>query len=134
MTNAVLIPVSVGELIDKITILEIKIDHITDALKLPNIATELNLLQKIRNDLGIDSGVGSLEIAQAERALKQVNQKIWDAEDEIRSLDRNGDFGEAFVAVARSIYRLNDARASVKKDINLASGSKIVEEKGYEPY
>ena len=69
-----------------------------------------------------------------ERELKAVNQRIWDAEDEIRAFERTKDFGEAFIAVARSIYKLNDARASAKRGINLLSGSEILEEKGYEPY
>lgn len=134
MTTAVSVPVSVGELIDKITILEIKLEHISDPEKLKNIGAELQLLRAVRRDLGVDSGPAADQIARSERNLKAVNQQIWDAEDEIRGLDRVKDFGEAFVAVARSIYRLNDARAAAKKDINLASGSAIVEEKGYEPY
>lgn len=134
MTTAVSVPVSVGELIDKITILEIKLEHISDPEKLKNIGAELQLLRAVRWDLGVDSGPAADQIARSERNLKAVNQQIWDAEDEIRGLDRVKDFGEAFVAVARSIYRLNDARAAAKKDINLASGSAIVEEKGYEPY
>lgn len=134
MTTAVSVPVSVGELIDKITILEIKLEHISDPEKLRNIGAELQLLRAVRRDLGVDSGPAADQIARSERNLKAVNQQIWDAEDEIRGLDRVKDFGEAFVAVARSIYRLNDARAAAKRDINLASGSAIVEEKGYEPY
>ena len=134
MTTAVSVPVSVGELIDKITILEIKLEHIADPEKLKNIGTELQLLRAVRRVLGVDSGPAAGRIARSERSLKSVNQQIWDAEDAIRGLDRAKDFGEAFVAVARSIYRLNDARAAAKREINLASGSAIVEEKGYEPY
>jgi hypothetical protein len=134
MTTTVSVPVSVGELIDKITILEIKLEHIADPEKLKNIGAELQLLRAVRRDLGVDSGPAADQIACSERSLKSVNQQIWDAEDEIRGLDRAKDFGEAFVAVARSIYRLNDARAAAKREINLAIGSAIVEEKGYEPY
>lgn len=134
MTTAVYVPVSVGELIDKITILEIKLEHIADPEKLNNIRTELQVLRTVRRDLGVDSGPAADRIAGSEQGLRSVNQQIWDAEDEIRGLDRAKDFGEAFVTVARSIYRLNDVRAAAKRAINLASGSAIVEEKGYEPY
>ncbi len=134
MTTAVTIPVSTGELIDKITILEIKQEQLADPEKLKNILVELRLLSEVRLALGIDVKPKAAEIAFLERELKAVNQRIWDAEDEIRAFERAKDFGDAFVAVARSIYQLNDARASAKKDINLLSGSEIVEEKGYEPY
>lgn len=134
MTTAVTIPVSTGELIDKITILEIKQEQLADPEKLKNILVELRLLSEVRLALGIDVKPKAAEIAVLERELKAVNQRIWDAEDKIRAFERAKDFGDAFVAVARSIYQLNDLRASAKKDVNLLSGSEIVEEKGYEPY
>ncbi len=134
MITAVTIPVSVGELIDKITILEIKQEQLADLKKLENVLVEQTLLNEVRQTLGIDGQPKAAEIAMLERELKAVNQRIWDAEDEIRAFERTKDFGEAFIAVARSIYQLNDARASAKRDINLLSGSEIVEEKGYEPY
>jgi len=134
MTDTVAVPVSVGELVDKITILQIKNEMIADEAKLSNIRNELRILDAIRSELGIDSGESGPAIAAAEATLKAVNRELWDAEDRIRDFDRNGDFGVEFVKVARSIYRLNDRRAEAKREINRASGSAIVEEKGYQPY
>lgn len=134
MSDTILVPVSAGELIDKITILNIKQEHIADAAKLANIRHELAELEKVRSALKDGAGAAYGEIPTLEEELKSVNLKLWNAEDEIRDLERNGDFGGAFVAVARSIYRLNDSRASAKRKINLALGSAIVEEKGYAQY
>jgi hypothetical protein len=125
------IPVSVGELLDKITILQIKTENITDEKKLTNIGNELRLLLEKKNDMGLGHRA---DLNAVEARLKDVNSAIWNAEDAIRDLERQGDFGADFVAIARSIYRLNDARAQAKREINELSGSLIVEEKGYNPY
>jgi hypothetical protein len=134
MTDTILVPVSAGELIDKITILNIKQEHIADAAKLTNIRHELVELEKVRAAMKGVAGAAYEQIPALEDELKNVNLKLWNAEDEIRDLERGGDIGDAFVAVARSIYRLNDGRALAKRKINLALGSAIVEEKGYAQY
>jgi hypothetical protein len=131
VSNDILVPISIAELIDKITILEIKMDNISDKAKLSNINNELNRLKKIAGSLPISN---DNKISSLQGRLKAVNKDIWDAEDKIRDLDRKRDFGQTYVDVARSIYRLNDARADAKKEINILSGSDIIEEKGYSPY
>jgi len=124
----ILVPTSPGELIDKITILRIKSERIADAAKLANVRAELAALQRVaathlpeRADLG--------EMA---RELYLVNVALWEIEDDIRGCERAGDFGDRFVALARSVYRTNDRRAAVKKQINLALGSALLEEKSYD--
>lgn len=134
MTDTILVPVSAGELIDKITILNIKQAHIVDDAKLANIRYELTELEKVRALLIDSAGDAYKQVPALEQELSAVNLKLWNAEDAIRDLERDGDFGSAFVDVARSIYRLNDGRASAKRKINLALGSPIVEEKGYAQY
>ena len=118
------VPVSIGEHIDKITILEIKAEHITDSGKLNNVRKELELLLTLDRE-GI---VGSEEYYK----LHEVNQSLWDVEDEIRVKDRENDFGVRFVELAREVYRLNDERSQIKKDINLKYGSDLIEEKSYD--
>jgi hypothetical protein len=130
MIQGVLTPIAVGELIDKITILEIKSERLTDTAKLRNVQSELGLLVAHRQ--AVLGDVGML-FALAAR-LKEVNGRIWDLEDAIRNCERNGDFGEAFVATARAIYRRNDERAALKREINEISGSNIIEEKSYAKY
>jgi hypothetical protein len=126
----ILIPVAPGELIDKITILEIKAERMSDPEKLANVAVELDLLNQVCEDsLGEDA-----ELAALAAALKEVNGRIWDLEDVIRDCERRKDFGEVFLDTARKIYRTNDERAAIKKHINLALGSAIVEEKSYSEY
>jgi hypothetical protein len=120
--EAILVPISVGELMDKITILEIKSERITNQSQLDNIACELGALRAVR--IG---GIAMLENLSAE--LKRVNAKLWDVEDAIRECDTRGDFGEAFIALARAVYRLNDERSRIRKAINVASGSRLREEK-----
>jgi hypothetical protein len=130
MKSEIEIPVSLGELLDKISILEIKSEKIANEDKLENIRHELRLLLQKFDETGLSGD----QISNLRNDLKKTNLEIWNAEDVIRDLDRNKDFGENFIATARSIYRLNDARASVKKEINILLGSKIVEEKGYSAY
>jgi Family of unknown function (DUF6165) len=125
----ILVPISVGELMDKITILEIKSERIKNPIQLENIVHELEALRAVR--LG-DIDCTMLNKLSAE--LKRVNAKLWDIEDAIRDCDARGDFGNAFVELARAIYRLNDERSRLKKAINLASGSRLVEEKSYRSF
>ncbi len=123
------VPVSWGELIDKITILEIKSERITDAAKLDNVRKELRLL---RGRLGTSADYHELPRLAAD--LKDVNARLWDIEDEIRACENGGDFGDRFVTLARSVYITNDRRAELKREINVALGSNLVEEKSYQAY
>jgi hypothetical protein len=126
----ILVPVSPGELLDKITILRIKSARMHDAGKLANVRHELALLEGTWR-----TGVDARESVRAdELELEAVNERLWVIEDDIRACEAAGDFGSRFVALARSVYVENDARAAIKKRINLALGSKIVEEKSYQPY
>jgi hypothetical protein len=113
------IEVSKGELIDKITILEIKVDRVKDGEKLKNIRHELDVLQKYEFE------------TSHKQALKDVNNTLWDLEDGIRNLEKVSDFGADFIDKARNIYKFNDERARIKKIINMEQGSDIVEEKSY---
>ncbi len=125
---ALLAPISAGELIDKITILRIKAQRIAPEKRV-NVRHELDLLEGLaaRELAGID-----LDALTAE--LTAINGELWDIEDGKRDCERRGDFGPAFVALARSVYIENDRRAAVKRRINDAAGSEIVEEKSYVPY
>jgi len=125
----VLVPISVGELIDKIVILEIKSERIKNANQLANIANELGALRAVR--LG-DVDRARLDALSAE--LKRVNANLWDVEDSIRECDARGDFGDNFIELARAVYRCNDERARLKKAINVESGSRLVEEKSYKSF
>ena len=128
MTTDILVPISPGELIDKITILRIKVARITDPSKLANVKMELEALERVWQECG-------LPITQVEaRGLQDVNTRLWDIEDRIRDEERAQTFGGEFIALARSVYVENDERAALKKRINLALGSRIVEEKSYQPY
>lgn len=124
------VPLAPGELVDKITILEIKTERITDAAKLDNIHRELDLLRVVHDQ----HQVGTEETIRLGKSLKKVNEALWDLEDKIRDFERVNDFGAGFVEVARKIYRTNDERANLKRDINLHLGSQIVEEKSYADY
>lgn len=125
----VMAPVSPGELLDKITILEIKSERIADPVKNANVRIELDLLNGIwTND------VPQVDVNEERQALKAVNEKLWDIEDDIRDEERDKQFGERFVALARSVYFTNDERARLKKVINTKMGSQIVEEKSYSDY
>jgi hypothetical protein len=131
MALEILAPISVGELFDKISILEIKLERLESAEKVANVRHELNLLRRIVAESGITL---TNELNAAIAKLKSVNTAIWEAEDHIRDFERLGAFGDAFLKVARSIYRLNDARASAKREVNLLTSSSVVEEKSYAPY
>ena len=126
---SILVPISVGELMDKIAILEIKSERIKNPRQLENIAHELGALRAVR--LGnVDRDM--LDKLSAE--LKQVNAKLWEVEDAIRECDARGEFGDPFIELARAVYRLNDERARLKKAINVASGSRLMEEKSYKSF
>lgn len=124
------VPVSPGELLDKITILEIKAGQITDREKLANVRRELELLRATWLESVVeDEGTRGLH-AQ----LREVNQALWDIEDEIRDKERAKEFDQRFIELARSVYITNDRRSALKKELNLRLGSQIVEEKSYQPY
>lgn len=125
----ILAEISPGELIDKITILEIKHERLADAAKLANVRYALEQLRETRKALD-----GKAALAPLESELKAVNARLWDIEDEIRDCERQGDFGAAFVALARSVYRENDRRAELKKAIDRLYGSAMTEEKSYRKY
>ena len=124
------VPVSYGELIDKITILEIKAAHIRDAGKLANVRAELDLL----NATWAQNAAARIDIAASRARLKAVNEALWDIEDRIRLKEKAQAFDAEFVELARSVYFRNDERAAVKRKINLALGSELIEEKSYQDY
>ncbi|HOP26722.1 MAG TPA: DUF6165 family protein [Candidatus Sabulitectum sp.] len=117
-----------GEVVDKVTILSIKLAKITDPDKLSNVRREYDLLSAAMEGLGITPR--SREFTD----LRSVNLELWEIEDRIRKLEAAGDFGEDFVECARSVYRLNDTRARLKREINRRTGSLLVEEKEYADY
>lgn len=125
----ILVPISPGELLDKITILRIKSRRMTDAAKLANVRHELELLEKTWND-----AIGNIDLAVEERALEEVNQRLWVIEDDIRDKEAARAFDTRFIELARAVYVENDERAAIKKRINTRLGSKIVEEKSYKNY
>jgi hypothetical protein len=121
------VEVSNGEIIDKLTILQIKLERIQDEAKLKNLKKEHDELIKVTSSI--------MDTADPlYRALYDVNCELWDIEDHIRDLERRKDFGEDFIATARSVYVKNDRRAELKRDINSKTGSGLVEEKSYEKY
>jgi hypothetical protein len=126
--QAILAPVSTGELLDKITILEIKAERIRNPAKRSLAEHELHLL----NDLVSGTQLNSPEIGQLYADLKHVNEALWDIEDAIRGKERAGEFDEEFIALARSVYKTNDRRAELKRALNAMLGSTIVEVKDYE--
>ena len=128
--SQVLVPTSVGELLDKITILQIKSERIPDESKLANVRKELEALTATWESLGL----GSDEVASVVADLKKVNEKLWVIEDDIRDQEREGDFGDTFIELARSVYFTNDERAALKRRINELTGSELVEEKSYQDY
>jgi hypothetical protein len=121
-----IVDVSIGEVIDKITILQIKSEKFNDEDKRKNVNTELNLLSSL---LPSDD-----RISKYISALKEVNERLWEIEDDIRLCEKDDKFDEAFIELARSVYKTNDIRASIKKQINVEFNSEIIEEKGYEQY
>ena len=124
------IPVSVGELYDKLTILEIKVARITDAVRLRHVTHELALLRAIEKQFASTDTRHMQLIAE----LKRVNEALWDIEDAIRNCERRQEFGTEFIALARSVYKTNDKRSALKNEINLLHNSEIVEQKSYSPY
>lgn len=125
-----LTPVSPGELLDKLTILDIKSERITDPEKLSNVRHERELLEAVWRDSGLETDT----IRALRSELKRVNEALWEIEDDIRDEERQSRFGERFVELARAVYVTNDKRAAIKKNINLELGSVIVEEKSYHEY
>jgi hypothetical protein len=124
------VEIAPGELIDKITILEIKARHITDAVKLANVTTELGILAATR-----DQAIApSADMDRLAKELTRVNEALWDIEDHIRDCERAKDFGPRFVELARAVYHTNDERARLKRQVNELLGSRIVEEKSYAAY
>ena len=130
MKTSISVEVAPGELIDKITILEIKLERIEDADKLANVKLDWETLSAAR-DAAIEP-TEDLERLSAE--LKQANERLWQIEDDIRERERNEDFGDAFVELARSVYKTNDSRARLKREINELLGSRLIEEKSYASY
>jgi hypothetical protein len=128
--SELLTPISYGELIDKITILEIKSVHIRDAGKLANVRTELDLL----NTTWAGHPASATDISTERAQLKGVNEALWKIEDDIRLKEKAQAFDAEFIELARAVYIRNDERAAVKKTINLKLGSKLVEEKSYQDY
>ena len=124
---SILAPVSLGELIDKITILEIKQIHMT-GIKLKNVDKELKLLRKILQDENLEIDIDLIN------NLKEVNNNLWEIEDNIRIKESNQKFDKEFIQLARSVYKENDKRASIKKEINQKYNSELIEEKSYNNY
>jgi hypothetical protein len=123
-------PVSYGELIDKITILQIKLQEIKDDAKLANVRNELELLDATwKND-----SASNTDISDEMGRLLAVNKRLWDIEDRIRLKERAQEFDQDFIQLARSVYFENDERAAIKREINLKLGSTLVEEKSYQDY
>jgi hypothetical protein len=128
--SVILVPISPGELLDKITILRIKAARISDPAKLENVRHELTVLEQT----WARAVPGAAQLAAEEQALTTVNTRLWDIEDRIREHEAGRRFDASFIELARAVYMTNDERAAIKKRINLALGSRIVEEKSYQPY
>ena len=124
------VPVSPGEVLDKITILEIKSERMTDPEKVANVRTELALLQEVWSSNIKDSET----IRSLHAQLKKINEALWEIEDDIRDKERAREFDDRFIELARAVYVTNDRRSQVKKELNLHLGSEIIEEKSYQDY
>jgi len=120
-------PISLGELIDKITILQIKTQHLQDTA-LKHVTTELNALERTLNNLNLSINPKLIQ------QLKEVNQDLWNIEDDIREKERQQNFDDSFIQLARSVYKQNDRRSAIKKEINTTYSSAFTEEKSYKPY
>ena len=127
----ILAEISVGELFDKITILNIKTKKISDNDKLQNIQTELKILEEQSKKIDV-SDINSLNELVSQ--LQQINEDLWDIENQKRECEAQKDFGEIFIKLSRDVHFKNDIRAQIKKEINLLSNSQIVEEKEYSSY
>lgn len=130
-SRRLLVPVSLGEIVDKITILEIKCEKILDQSKVAHVKAELEALQSAYHDY---VGDVSEMVAKVTERLRTVNLALWDIEDRIRHHERAEDFGDGFIRLARSVYIMNDERAQLKREINLTLGSTFMEEKSYAAY
>jgi Family of unknown function (DUF6165) len=130
MAGRIEVPISVGELVDKVTILAIKSEKIVDAGKQANIRREFDALHAVLKPLL--AATPTLAPLQAE--LRTINEALWRIEDDIRDCERQRDFGPRFIELARSVYQTNDQRAATKRKIDELMGSEIVEEKSYAPY
>jgi hypothetical protein len=128
--SELLVPVSYGELLDKIAILQIKSERMTDPDKLANVRRELSALERT----WMAHPAAGHDVSRLRAELKAVNERLWEIEDAIRLKEKARAFDEEFVRLARSVYFENDTRARIKKDINLALGSSYVEEKSYQDY
>lgn len=124
------VPVSPGEVLDKITILEIKSERMTDTVKLANVRRELELLQAAWRKAVVED----VRVRRIHDELKNINEALWEIEDDIRDKERAREFDQVFIELARSVYVTNDKRANAKKELNLYLGSEIVEEKSYQDY
>jgi hypothetical protein len=131
--NDIQVPISPGELLDKITILRIKSARMSDPSKLSNVRRELALLEETWR-LALGEASESPALGAQERELQDVNERLWDIEDRIRDHEASGRFDAAFIELARAVYINNDERAAIKKRINTALNARIVEEKSYRPY
>lgn len=127
----ILVPVSWGELLDKITILEIKAERMADAQRIANVRHELDCLRAARDGAGAVFGP---EVERLVAGLKEVNGALWEIEDAIRDREAEKDFGPRFVELARAVYHTNDRRAALKRRLNEVLGSALVEEKSYKDY
>lgn len=130
-SSLILTPTAPGELIDKITVLQIKKERITQPERLINVGNELSMLEEVRKNNFPDSKEFRNKLEELEKNLKKANEEIWDMGDKIRELGDARDFGQGFTDVALGIHISNDKRAAIKKEINLLLGSSIVEEKSY---
>jgi len=124
------VELSYGEMLDKITILQIKSERISDTSKVANVNKELNLL----NSLWKSDEKSSIDISEEFSKLKKINEALWDIEDDIRDKERAKEFDERFIELARAVYVTNDQRADIKRVINVKLGSDLVEEKSYADY
>jgi len=132
--SEILVPVSFGELLDKIAILQIKSERIADPAKLGNIRKELSVLERAWMAHPVAGTASNNSLVRLRAELKAVNERLWDVEDAIRLKERAKTFDDEFIRLARSVYFENDIRARIKKEINLALGSAYVEEKSYQNY
>jgi hypothetical protein len=125
-----LVPTSPGELLDRLTINEIKSERITDTAKLVNVHRELEVLRKA----WADSPLSAHDVSGPLASLKKVNEKLWEIEDKIREKEAAKSFDAEFIELARSVYHTNDRRSAIKRELNLALGSDLIEEKSYKAY
>ena len=128
--NSPQVPISWGELFDKITILQIKLENLTSKNAFENVEQELKKLQSVLTQ----NGPKTMETIQLEGELRQINQQLWGIEDKIRDKERTNSFDDEFIQLARSVYITNDERSRIKRKINELLGSELVEEKSYAKY